>query len=83
MQQALWTDGTFDIINRKDTNNDIVFRIRPETVDLASAFQFYRRVDGAQSNTYNILHTGNVTAGTTDITAGSALATGSFYDVYE
>lgn len=32
---------------------------------------------------YTMLHTGNVTAGTTDITAGSALATGSFYDVYE
>lgn len=37
-----------------------------------------------ESAEYNILHTGNVTAGTTDITAGStSLATGSFYDVYE
>lgn len=57
--------------------------LAPATVDRANGLVLTTFSDEGAKTTDIIYHTGNVTAGTTDITAGSALATGSFYDVYE
>lgn len=59
LEQSLWSDGTFDLINLRNTNNEMVFRIRPETVDVETALQFYRMTEGTQSSVYNVLHTGS------------------------
>jgi len=69
--------------NLQDSANYSSVVLRPETEPLAERLQLIEKINGSQ-NKYNVLHTGNVTSGTTDITAGTtALATGAQYHVYE
>lgn len=57
--------------------------INQKNADLVGRLKMTETVNGTPSY-YDVLHTGNVTAGTTDLTASSsALATGAIYQVYE
>lgn len=77
------SSGLINIQNRQDNSNFQSIYLGKETGDIASVLQIERAVAG-KANYYKFYHSGSITAGTTDLTAGtSALGTDCYYDVYE
>lgn len=79
----LESDSYAQIANYKDATNYRGIRIKPETAELESSVVLHEIVGGAV-NDYKLYGEHNVTASTTDLTAGtSALKNGCFHLVYE
>lgn len=82
--QLIQWDAFASLRNSSEIDS-IYAEIRIPTADSGGGPYYIVRKAADQSEIYNtILHTGNVTAGTSDITAGSsALADGCIYQMYE
>ena len=74
--------GILNLVNQADGNNNVYLRLNNETTNLFNMLRIRTEISNVETN-YKVYGEHNITAGTTDITAGSsALTSACYYDVY-